>query len=443
MFDSLTKKITGVFSRIAKKGRLNENDIKEMLREVRVALLEADVNYKVAKDFIERIKEKAVGSEIFSSLTADQTLIKIVRDELIELLGTSETRFNWSSAPPTVVLMCGLQGSGKTTATAKLASWFLKQGKKPMLAACDTQRPAAIKQLEILGEQISVPVFSKHDASSPLQIAKEALEKCRYLMHDVLIIDTAGRLNIDQELMKELEEIQAVTKPTEVMLVLDATTGQEAVHVASEFHNRFQTTGVIFTKLDGDTRGGAVLSVRAALGIPVRFIGIGEQINALDVFYPKRMAERILGMGDVLGLIETVEQAVSAEDTQALEKKLKSGQFDLNDMLMQIRTIRKMGPLKNVMKMLPGIGNFASEKDLDGIDEQKFHQIESIILSMTPKERSNVDILNSSRRKRIASGSGRSVSEINVLIKQVQEMRKNMKMFSKIGKKYQKFGKWH
>lgn len=440
MLDSLTKRLSGVFAGLRRKGRLTESDVAEMLREVRVALLEADVNFQVAKQFVARVKEKAVGEELYGSLNADQTLIRIVRDELTELLGGTETRFHWSSAPPTVILMCGLQGSGKTTTSAKLARWLLNQDKKPMLAACDLQRPAAVKQLEVLGEQVGVPVFAEL-GSDPVSVARKALDRCRYLMNDVLIVDTAGRLTIDEPLMQEIEGIQRALNPTEVLLVLDATTGQEAVNVAQAFHDRLGTTGAIFTKLDGDTRGGAVLSVRAATGVPVRFIGLGEQTDALDVFYPDRMAQRILGMGDILGIIERAEVAIEKEDAEKLEGKLRQGHIDFDDMLAQIRTMRKMGPIQNLMKMIPGLSTMVPEEALGAVNDKQVNRIEAIMLSMTPKERSNPDILNGSRRKRIASGSGTSVEEVNNLVKQLYEMRRGMKQFAKLEKRMKKHGR--
>ncbi|HRF60655.1 MAG TPA: signal recognition particle protein [Fimbriimonadaceae bacterium] len=440
MLDSLTKRLSGVFAGLRRKGRLTESDVAEMLREVRVALLEADVNFQVAKQFVAGVKGKAVGEELYGSLNADQTLIRIVRDDLTELLGGTETRFHWSSAPPTIILMCGLQGSGKTTTTAKLAKWLLGQGKKPMLAACDLQRPAAVKQLEVLGEQVGVPVFAEL-GSDPVSVARKALDRCRYLMNDVLIVDTAGRLTIDEPLMQELESIKRALNPTEVLLVLDATTGQEAVNVAHAFHGRLETTGAIFTKLDGDTRGGAVLSVRAATGVPVRFIGLGEQTDALDVFYPDRMAQRILGMGDILGIIERAEIAIEKEDAEKLEGKLRQGHIDFNDMLSQIRTMRKMGPIQNLMKMIPGLATMVPEEALGAVNDKQVNRIEAIMLSMTPKERSNPDILNGSRRKRIASGSGTSVEEVNNLVKQLYEMRRGMKQFAKLEKRMKKHGR--
>ncbi len=440
MLDNLTKRLSNAFARFRGKGKLSEADVQEMLREVRVALLEADVNFQVAKDFIARIKAKAVGEEIFSSLNADQTIVKIVRDELVEMLGSQETKFKWSPAPPTVVLMCGLQGSGKTTTTAKLAKWFIAQGKKPMLAACDIQRPAAVKQLEVLGEQVGAPVFTKMDGTSPPKIAREALDRARHLMLDVLIIDTAGRLTIDEGLMNELKEISNATKPSEIFLVLDSTTGQEAVNVAQAFHDKLAVTGAIFSKLDGDTRGGAILSIRAATGITARFIGIGEGVEALDVFYPDRLAQRILGFGDILGIIEKAELAINVDEAKLLEGKLKRGDMTFVDMLDNFKMVRKMGPLKNVMKMLPGIHELPQEV-LDQVDESKINRLEAIIQSMTHKERLNPDIINGSRRKRIAIGSGSSVEDVNQLIRQLFEMRKQMKQFSKMGKKMNRFAR--
>jgi len=427
-----------VFAKMRGKGRLSEDDVNEMLREVRVALLEADVNFAVAKEFIAKVKTVATGEELFSSLNADQTIIKIVKDELVEMLGGEAPKMNWGSAPPTVILMCGLQGSGKTTTTAKLAKYFLEQGKKPMLAACDIQRPAAVKQLEVLGEQVGVAVFTKMDGTSPPNIAKEALDRCKYLQNDVLIVDTAGRTTIDEALMGELEQIYKAVNPHESFLVLDATTGQEAVNVAEAFHAKVNVTGAIFTKLDGDTRGGAVLSVRQATGVPVRFTGVGEQIDALDLFHPDRMAQRILGMGDVLGLIEKVEKAFDANDAASLEKSFSGGAMDFNMMLQSFKMMKKMGNMKNIMKLIPGLSASIPEEALDNIDDKQINRTEAIILSMTFKERVNPDIINGSRRKRIAVGSGTSVEEVNHLIKQMYEMRRGMKQMSKMQQRYSK-----
>lgn len=441
MLDSLTRRLSGILAKIGRKGRLSESDVAEMLREVRVALLEADVNFQVAKSFVASIKEKAVGEELFGSLTADQTLIKIVRDELVEMLGGSETRFNWNPSPPTVVMLVGLQGSGKTTTAAKLCKWLERQGKKPMLAACDIQRPAAVQQLQVLGEQVGVPVYAKLDGTSPLQIAREALDRCKHLLLDVLVVDTAGRLTVDEPLMQELEQLSTALRPSETFLVLDATTGQEAVNVAGAFHGRLGVTGAVFSKLDGDARGGAVLSVRAATGVPVRFVGLGEQVDALDVFYPDRMAQRILGMGDILGIIEKAELAIDRDEAQDLEARMRTGQVDFNMLVQNIRMMRKMGPLQNILKMVPGLAGAIPEEALNQVDDRQLNQIEAIVLSMTPKERANPDIINGSRRKRIASGSGTTVEAVNNLVSRLYEMRRGMKQLTKMQKKMKKFGR--
>ena len=441
MLDNLTRRLGTILAKIAQKGRLSEEDVTEMLREVRVALLEADVNYKVAKEFVARVKDKATGENVFGTLTADQTIIRIVRDELVETLGgDGGFKIEYGSNPPAVVLMCGLQGSGKTTTTGKLALWMKKNGKNPLLAACDVQRPAAITQLEVLGEQVGVPVFSMRDGQSPVEIAKAALARARHMQHDVLIVDTAGRLQIDAALMAELGEIVAVTKPNESFLVLDATTGQEAVNVAQAFQAQVPLTGAIFTKLDGDTRGGAILSVRDATGVPVRFIGVGEGTDALEPFYADRMAGRILGMGDVLGIIEKAEAAFDPEAMGELEKKFDRGNLDFNDMLGQFKAMRKMGSMKNLIKMIPGMATMLPEEALEGMDESKIDGIEAIILSMTPKERTHPDIINASRRKRIALGSGTTVEEVNHLMKQLHESRRMMKQLSQMQKKMGKRG---
>jgi signal recognition particle subunit SRP54 len=439
MLDNLTRRMAGIFKNLGRKGRLTEDDVNEMLREVRVALLEADVNFAVAKRFIAKVKEQAIGEDIFGSLTADQTIVKIVRDNLSEMLGGSDVkRFQWAATPPTVVLLCGLQGSGKTTTAAKLAQWLIQQGKKPMLAACDIQRPAAITQLQVLGDGIDVPVYSKTDGTAPPQIAREALDRCRHLMLDVLIVDTAGRLQIDEALMAELRQVRDAVKPHESFLVVDSTTGQEAVNVAQAFNEQVELTGGIFTKLDGDARGGAVLSVKDATGVPVRFIGVGEGIDAIEPFYPDRMATRILGFGDIMGIIEKAEMAVDKDEASALEGKIKSGNLDFNDMLSQFKTMRRMGPLKNVVKMIPGLGIDIPDDALENLDERRIDRIEAVILAMTPRERSNPDIINGSRRKRIAAGSGTSVEDVNALVRQLYEMRRSMKHISKLQKKMMK-----
>jgi len=441
MLDTLTRRMANIFAGLRGRGKITESDINDAMREVRVALLEADVNFQIAKEFIAVVKEKCVGEEVFSSLTADQTIIKIVRDELTDLLGAEAKPFNWSPAPPTVVLMCGLQGSGKTTTTAKLAKWLLEQGKKPLLAACDIQRPAAITQLQVLGEQVGVPVFAKTDGTKPPQIAREALERAKHMQNDVLIVDTAGRLQIADDLMSELKDIHKAVNPTEVFLVLDSTTGQEAVNVADAFHKLVPLTGVIFTKLDGDTRGGAVLSVKAATGVPVRFTGIGEQVDALEAFYPDRMAQRILGFGDIMGLIEKAESAIDAGDAKSLEGKMKKGDFDFNDMLNMQKTVRKMGSMQSLLKKIPGLAAAVPEGALENIDESQMGRIEAMILSMTPKERSNPDVINGSRRKRIAKGSGTSVEEVNHLIKSLYEMKRQMKQLGQMQSKFKKMGR--
>src|SRR2546423_7949853 len=438
MLDTLTRRLAGIFAGLRSKGRLSESDVAEMLREVRVALLEADVNFAVAKDFIAHVKERAVGEDVYGSLTADQTIVRIVRDELTTMLGGEAPQFNWSPAPPTVILMCGLQGSGKTTTCAKLAKWLGKQDKTAMLAACDIQRPAAIKQLEVLGEQVDVPVYSKLDGTKPVEIAKEALARCKHLMLDVLIVDTAGRLQVDEPLMEELSQVVAAVKPSEVFLVLDSTTGQEAVNVAKAFHERVEVTGAIFTKLDGDTRGGAVLSVKAATQVPVRFIGIGESTDALDMFHPDRMAQRILGMGDVLGIIEKAEEAIDLQEAKEMEAKMQKGNLNFEDMLSQLAAMRRMGPIQNVLKMIPGLSAHIPEEAMNNMNDSQVNRIEAIILSMTPKERVNPDIINGSRRKRLALGSGTSVEEVNGLIKQLYNMRRQMKQMSKLQQRVMK-----
>ncbi|MCH7903074.1 MAG: signal recognition particle protein [Armatimonadetes bacterium] len=434
MFDNLTSRLTSVFAGLRRKGRLSEDDVKAMLRDIRVALLEADVNFTVAKKFIADVQEQAVGEGVFTGLDADQTLIRIVRDELVRLLGTSDTPMNWSPSPPTVILMCGLQGSGKTTTAAKLAKHLAEKGKKPIMVACDVQRPAAIKQLQVLGEQIDVPVYSEENGN-PTAIARGAIKEAKRLFKDVVIVDTAGRLTIDDAMMSQLKSISGAISPHEVFLVVDASTGQEAVNVADAFHKSINLTGTIFTKMDGDARGGALLSVRAATGVPVRYVGEGEQLEELAQFHPTRTAERIIGMGDVMGIIEKAEQAVDVEEALDMQRKLKSGRLDFHDMLQQFRMIKKMGPLKNVMKMIPGMAGAIPEEALDQVDEGQMARVEAIILSMTPAERSNPDILNGSRKRRIASGSGTSPEEINRLISQLGMMRKQMKQFSKMEKR--------
>lgn len=441
MLDNLTRRLSGIFAGLRRKGRLSEDDVNELLREVRVALLEADVNFQVAKEFLARVKEKAVGEELFGSLTADQTLVRIIRDELTDLLGGEGARWNWSPSPPTIILLCGLQGSGKTTTAAKLAVHLTKQGKKPMLAACDVHRPAAIKQLQVLGESIDVPVFARLDSARPVAIAREAVERAKYLLHDVLIVDTAGRLSIDEDLLRELKEIHDALRPTEVMLVVDSTTGQEALGVANAFGERVPLSGVIFTKLDGDSRGGAVLSVRAATGVPVRFVGVGEATGALEPFVPHRMAERILGMGDILGIIERAEQAIDRDQAEEMQAKMRGGSFDFNDMLAQFKMMRKMGSFQSIVKMIPGLAGAIPEEALGKIDDRQLGRIEAIIFSMTPKERAQPDIINGSRRRRIATGSGSTVEDVNALLRQLEQMKSTMKQFKSLEKRMKKRGR--
>ncbi len=423
-FEGLTEKLQNAFKKITGKGKLTEQNIKDAMREVRMALLEADVNYMVVKDFTKKVTEKCVGTEILSSLNAGQQVVKIVNDELTELMGGSNAKLTWSSSVPTIYMLCGLQGAGKTTMAGKLSAYLTKQGKKPLLAACDIYRPAAIKQLQVVGEQVGVPVFEK-GTQDPVKTSLEAIEYARYYGRDVLIIDTAGRLHIDEKLMEELQRVKAAVHPQEILLVVDAMTGQDAVNVAKSFDEKLSIDGVIITKLDGDTRGGAALSVRAVTGKPIKFSGTGEKLTDLEPFHPERMASRILGMGDVLTLIE---KATEAADMEALEKLTKEkrnpADMDLNDFQEQMKQMKKMGPLSNLLGMLPGIG--AKLKDVE-IDENALKKPEAIISSMTMKERKHPDILNASRRKRIAAGAGVTVQDVNQLIRQFDQSRQMMK----------------
>lgn len=425
MFESLSERISGVIDKLRGRGKLTEQDVKEALREVRRALLEADVSLSVVKKFIGKVREKAVGEELWKSLTPGQLVVKHVRDELTELMGGEAVPLEMSADPPTVIMMVGLNGAGKTTTAGKLARHLTLEKKKVLLAATDVYRPAAIKQLEVLGEQLDVPVFQMGDKNSPVDIAKAAVAHAEKEEFDVVIIDTAGRLQANEELMKELEDTREAIKPDESLLVLDAMTGQDAVNIANQFTQRIKTTGVIMTKLDGDARGGAALSVREVTGMPIKFIGIGERLQALEVFHPDRMAGRILGMGDVLGLIEKAEQTMDEEEAAALEAKILENEFDLDDFLSQMKQIRKLGPLENIIKMLPGVGNNPALRDLQ-VDEGRFSRMEAIICSMTKKERKRPDILNASRKKRIASGSGNDVSDVNQLLKQFGMLQKMM-----------------
>ncbi len=427
MFDSLSDKLANAFKKFKNKGKLTEADVKEGMREIKLALLEADVNFKVVREFVKTVSERAVGADVLESLVPAQQIVKIVNEELINLMGGSQAKLEIASKPPTVVMMVGLQGSGKTTHSAKLAGMYKKQGKRPLLVACDVYRPAAIKQLEVVGEQIGVPVFSMGSDVSPLEIAQNALIHADKHGHDMVFLDTAGRLHVDEVLMAELAGLKEVANPTEILLVIDSMLGQDAVNVAESFNNLLDITGVILTKLDGDTRGGAALSVRHVTGKPIKFVGVGEKLDAIEPFYPDRMASRILGMGDVLTLIEKAQQSFDEKKAQELEKKLRDSTFDLNDFLDQFRQIRDMGSLEQLAGMIPGMKPGAL-KDAQ-FDEKAMSRTEAIILSMTPKERQKPDIINASRRKRIAAGSGTSVEEVNKLLRQFEQMNKMIKQF--------------
>ncbi len=427
MFDSLADKLANAFKKFKNKGKLTEADVKEGMREIKLALLEADVNFKVVREFVKTVSERAVGADVLESLVPAQQIVKIVNEELIALMGGSQAKLDIASKPPTVVMMVGLQGSGKTTHSAKIASMYKKQGKRPLLVACDVYRPAAIKQLQVVGEQIGVPVFSMGAEVSPVEIAKNALVHANKHGHDMVFIDTAGRLHVDEVLMTELSNIKDAVSPTEILLVIDAMLGQDAVNVAESFNNLLDITGVVLTKLDGDTRGGAALSVRHVTGKPIKFVGVGEKMDALEPFHPDRMASRILGMGDVLTLIEKAQQSFDEKKAEELEKKLRESTFDLNDFLDQFRQMRDMGSMEQLIGMIPGVKPGAL-KDAQ-IDEKALSRTEAIILSMTQKEREKPAIINASRRKRIAVGSGTSVEEVNKLLRQFEQMNKMIKQF--------------
>lgn len=431
MFSNLSEKLQNAFKKLKGKGLLTEKDIKEAMREVRLALLEADVNFKIVKDFIAKVTEKATGEAILKGLNPGQAVIKIVNEELIELLGSTQSKISFSPQPPTIVMMAGLQGSGKTTTAAKLSLHFKKQGKNPLLVACDIYRPAAIKQLQILGNNLNIPVFEK-GVQNPVETAKEAIEYAKKHSNDLVIVDTAGRLHIDSELMGELSRIKSAINPHEVLLVIDSMTGQDAINVAQNFSEQIGIDGVILTKLDGDTRGGAALSVRSVTGKAIKFVGQGEKTDDLEAFYPDRMANRILGMGDVLTLIDKAQSVIDMEEAQALEKKLRKNEFNLEDFLSQMQQIKKMGPLQNILSMMPGMNKL--KVNPNDIDDNALKHVEAIIYSMTPKERQNPEILNGSRKKRVALGSGRSIQEVNRLLKQFDDMKTMMKQFSNMGK---------
>ena len=417
------------------KGKLTDLEIKQAMREIRIALLEADVNFQVVRDFINRVSEKASGEDILKGLNSTQQVIKIVNDELIALMGSTHSKLAVADRPPTIIMMCGLQGAGKTTMCGKLAGMLKKQNKKVMLAACDVYRPAAIKQLQVVGGKVNVPVFEEGQIN-PVKIAKDALDEAKRQGADVLIVDTAGRLHIDEQLMEELQKIKAEVKPNEILLVVDSMTGQDAVNVAETFNQKLDITGVIITKLDGDTRGGAALSIKAVTGKPIKFVGSGEKMEDIEPFYPDRMASRILGMGDVLTLIEKAQEAFSEEEALKLQKKMKTNSFTLQDYLNQLESVKKMGGIGKLMSMVPGLGGKVNEDD---IDESKIIKTKAIILSMTPEERNNPDIIKASRRKRIAAGSGTSIQDVNQLLKQFYMSKEMMRRVSKNGMRGMKF----
>ncbi|WML51974.1 signal recognition particle protein [Neobacillus sp. PS3-12] len=439
-FEGLADRLQNTINKIRGKGKVNEADVKEMMREVRLALLEADVNFKVVKDFVKKVSERAVGQEVLKSLTPGQQVIKVVQEELTALMGGEQSKIAVSNRPPTVIMMVGLQGAGKTTTTGKLANLLRKKyNRNPMLVAADIYRPAAIKQLETLGKQLSMPVFSLGDQVSPVEIAKQAIEKAKEEHHDYVLIDTAGRLHIDEALMNELKEIKELTKPDEIFLVVDAMTGQDAVNVAQSFNELLGLTGVILTKLDGDTRGGAALSVRAVTNTPIKFVGLGEKMDAIEPFHPERMASRILGMGDVLTLIEKAQANVDEEKAKELEQKMRTMSFTLDDFLEQLGQVRKLGPLDELLKMMPGANKIKGLNNIQ-VDEKQIGHVEAIIRSMTMAEKEHPEIINANRKKRIAKGSGRTVPEVNRLLKQFEDMKRMMKQFSGMQQKGKKKG---
>jgi len=438
MFDSLSEKLNNAFKKFRNKGKLTEADVKEGMREVKLALLEADVNFKVVREFVKKVTERAVGAEVLESLMPAQQIIKIVHEELIALMGETNNKLQISSRPPTVVMMVGLQGSGKTTHSGKLAGMYKKQGKRPLLVACDVYRPAAIDQLKVVGSQLDIPVFEMGTGVSPVEIAKAGLAHAAKYGHDMVFIDTAGRLHVDEVLMDELSQIKEIANPTEILLVVDAMTGQDAVNVAEAFNNQLDITGVLLSKLDGDTRGGAALSVRYVTGKPIKFTGTGEKLDAIEPFYPDRMASRILGMGDVLTLIEKAQQSYDEKKAIELEKKIRENTFTLTDYLEQFRQVKNMGSIEEIVGMLPGVKPGAL-KDAQ-IDPKVMDRTEAIILSMTEYEREHPNVINASRRKRIAQGSGTKVEDVNKLLRQYEQMNKMIKQFtgSMLGKKGKK-----
>jgi len=435
MFESLTEKLESIFKKLKGRGLLKEEDIELALKEIRLALLEADVNFKVVKDFTQKIREKAIGREILESLTPGQQVIKIVHDELCELLGQTNSKIQLSPNPPTVILMVGLHGSGKTTTAAKLARLFKKEGRRPLLVAADLQRPAAIDQLVMLGKQIDIPVYNARDTKNPVVVCTDAVKRAKLDAHDILVVDTAGRLHIDESLMTELKTIRATISPKETILVVDAMTGQDAVNIAKNFEEQIGLDGLILTKMDGDARGGAALSIRSITGKPIKFIGIGEKIEMLEPFHPDRIASRILGMGDMLSLIEQAQKSFDEKEAEKLQKAILDETFTFDDLKDQLKKLRTMGPLENIINMIPGVQKI---KNLN-VDEKDFIKVEAIINSMTKKERRDHSILNGSRRRRIALGSGTTVADVNRVVKQYIELRKMLKMFK--GKKKMKLPK--
>ena len=437
-FESLAARLQETFKKLRGKGKISEADLKAAMREVKLALLEADVNFKVVKDFVKSVSEKAVGQSVLESLTPGQQVIKIVNEELTALMGGEASKIQFAPKPPTVIMMVGLQGAGKTTSSAKIGGYLKKQGKRPLLAACDVYRPAAKKQLKVVGSQLGIPVFSIDESTDAVFIAKESIRHAEKNGNDVVIIDTAGRLHIDEALMDELVNIKNEVNPSEILLTVDAMTGQDAVNVSESFNEKLDITGVVLTKLDGDTRGGAALSVKAVTGKPVKFAGMGEKLTDLDLFHPDRMASRILGMGDVLTLIDKAQQAFDEKQAAELEKKIRQQTFTLEDYLNQLQQMKNMGSMQEILAMMPGVNQNARAGAQ--IDEKKMSHIEAIIQSMTPKERENPSVINSSRKQRIANGSGTNVAEVNLLLKQFEQMQKLMKQFSN-PKKMKKFSK--
>jgi signal recognition particle subunit SRP54 len=440
IFEGLADKLQGALDKLKSKGKLTEKDVKDAMREVKLALLEADVNFKVVKDFVKKVQERAVGQEVMESLTPAQHVIKIVNEELTSLMGDVQSKIMISPKPPTVIMMVGLQGAGKTTTSGKLGGYFKKQGKKPLLVACDIYRPAAIKQLQVVGEKLDIPVFSMGDKESPVNIAKAGYNHALKNNHDLVIIDTAGRLHIDETLMDELKNIKSEIKPHEILLVVDSMTGQDAVNVAESFNDALGVDGVVLTKLDGDTRGGAALSIRAVTQKPIKFIGMGEKLDDLEPFHPDRMASRILGMGDILSLIEKAQENIDFEKAKELESKIKKQELDFEDFLEQMEQIQKMGPLNKVIEMIPGMGQVKDQLGDIDMNNKEIVKTKAIVQSMTIEERRNPSILNASRKKRIARGSGTSVQDVNRLIKQFGEMKKMMKMFTGTQKSMKKRG---